>query len=288
MTQTPATLIDALQVEQLDRYLFRGLTPKPSMPRIFGGQVLAQAMNAGARTMTALRHLHSFHAYFLRPGDPDKQIIFEVDPIRDGGSFNTRRVVAKQDGVAIYNCALSFMAPCEGYAHQEPMPATVQPEALETDEAFGIRMEAKYPGQFERRSHFPEWDIRRVNNPDPIAPETLPPLRETWFRFKPPVDGDPLISKTLLAYASDIGLMAAAFHPHAITLNNNRVQSASLDHGMWFHEPCNINDWIYYRAESHWAGHGRGLNIGKLYQRDGTLVATAVQEGLMRPSREAP
>lgn len=284
MTEPTLQLIDALQVERLDRYLFRGLTPKPSLPRIFGGQVLAQAMNAAARTLSERRLLHSFHAYFLRPGNPDKQIIYEVDPIRDGGSFNTRCVIAKQDGQAIYNCTLSFMQEEDGYSHQEPIPTNLpDPESLESETAFSARMAAKYPGKYSSMTPFPDWELRRLVNSDPFAPEIRPAIRETWLRFKPPVAEVPLLHKTLLAYVSDVGLMAAAFLPHGITLYNNAVQSASLDHAMYFHKPCNVNEWIYYRAESHWSGHGRGLNIGKLYQRDGTLVATTVQEGLMRP-----
>lgn len=277
-------LIDALQVEQLDRFLFRGFTPKPSLPRIFGGQVMAQAMNAAARTVAGPRDLHSFHSYFLRPGNPDQQIIFEVDPIRDGGSFTTRRVVAKQDGQAIYNCALSFMAEAEGYSHQDAMPDMPPPEQLESHSAFLDRIQQQYPDKPLRRLPLADWEVHRIHNIDPVNPQPLPASQGIWLRFKPEVSvADKLLNNTLLAYVSDFGLMATAMMPHGINLQNGNIQIASLDHAMWFHGPCNVNDWIYYQSDSHWSGNGRGLNIGKLYQRDGTLVASTVQEGLMRP-----
>lgn len=284
MTELSIQLSDALQVERLDRYLFRGFTPKPSMPRIFGGQVLAQAMNAASRTISERRFLHSFHAYFLRPGNPNKQIIYEVDPVRDGGSFTTRRVVGKQDGKAIYICSLSFMEERPGYEHQQSMPDVPPPEDFELDADFSESMSEKYPEKFWNKTLFPDWEIRCGQRIDPSEPESLPAVRDTWLRFTPSVNEDPLLNKTLLAFISDAGLMAAAFLPHGISVYDDTVQSASLDHSMWFHAPCNVNDWIFYRAESHWAANGRGLNIGKLYQRNGTLLATTVQEGLMRPS----
>ena len=282
MNQNSSVLLDALQVEQLDTYLFRGYTPKPSMPRVFGGQVMAQAMNAAARTLGVGRELHSFHAYFIRPGNPLQPIIFEVDPIRDGRSFTTRRVVAKQDGKAIYNCSLSFMDAAEGFSHQDSMPTSTPPDELETEQEYIGRMAEKYPGKFTTQTLFPEWDIRWPRGFDPYAKSTLPPVLETWLRYKSPVENSPLLNQTLLAYASDFGLVAAATLPHSINPFEIDVQMISLDHGMWFHEPCKINDWIYYRAEGHWSGHGRGLNVGKLYQQDGTLLATTVQEGLIR------
>ena len=274
-------LLAALQVERLDTYLFRGFTPKPTMPRVFGGQVMAQAMNAAARTLDEGRELHSFHAYFIRPGNPEQPIIFDVDPIRDGRSFTTRRVVAKQDGKAIYNCSLSFMVPAEGFGHQQPMPPNSAPDDMESEQEYIERMSARYPGQFTTHALFPEWDIRWPRGFDPFRSGGEPVL-ETWLRFKSPVGDNPLLNQTLLAYASDFGLLAAASLPHSINPLDSRVQLASLDHGMWFHEPCDINQWLFYRAEGHWSGYGRGLNTGKLYQQDGTLVATTVQEGLMR------
>jgi len=284
MDNATSVLMSALQVKQLDTYLFRGITPKPSMPRVFGGQVMAQAMNAAARTLDESRQLHSFHAYFIRPGNPLQPIIIEIDPIRDGRGFTTRRVVAKQDGKAIYNCSLSFMAPVDGLQHQETMPASTPPEGLESEEQYIARMAEKYPDKFTKKVLFPEWDIRWPRDFDPFEEGERPPVLETWLRFKSPVGNHPLMHQTLLAYASDLGLVAAASLPHSINPFEIDLQLISLDHGMWFHEPCNINEWIYYRAEGHWSGHGRGLNIGKLYQSDGTLLATTVQEGLMRIS----
>ncbi len=287
MNDTSSNLIDYLQVEQLDRYLFRGFTPPVTMARIYGGQVLAQAKNAAARTVEEGRKLHSLHAYFLRPGDPKRPIIFEVDPIRDGGSFTTRRVIAKQDGKAIFNTSLSFMAPCDGFSHQEPIEFTTSPEQVETVAELDARFRAKYGDRYESLpAVFPGWDIRWVDMPDPFEPENRPPRRDTWVRFQEPLSDDPLVHQTLLAYMSDLGLMAAALMPHRITHLHNPVQAASLDHAMWFHNPCRVDEWLLYVAESHWSGGGRGLNIGRIYTRDGLLVATTTQEGLMRPLRQ--
>lgn len=285
---TTNKLVDALQVEQLDCYLFRGFTPRPTLPRVFGGQVMAQAMNAASRTVDNDRDLHSFHSYFLRPGNPDKQIIYDVDPIRDGGSFTTRRVVAKQDGQAIYNCSLSFMKHEEGYHHEDPMPDVAPPDDLETEQDFVARLAAMHSEDGIAIPYvFPEIDIRRLDRVDPVNTQKVTPaVRDTWIRFKPELDNDCLLHKTLLAYFSDIGLMLTALIPHGVSMYNKMVMTASLDHGMWFHAPCNVNEWVLYRTESHWANNGRGLNIGKFFRQDGTLVASTIQEGLMRPLRK--
>lgn len=275
-------LLAALWLEALDDFLFRGTTPKPSLERIFGGQVMAQSVNAAARTAPPGRELHSFHAYFLRPGDPERPILFEVEPVRDGRTTSTRRVVAIQRGRAIYVASLSFMDQAPGFSHQEPMPPGTPPDEMETEEEYLARMARKYPGKFTTERLFPEWEIRWPRGFDPFEAAGRAPVLETWLRLRTRVPVDPLHSWTLLAYASDFGLVAAASLPHAIDPFRERIQMLSLDHGMWFHDLGDVNDWLYYRAESHWSGRGRGLNIGKIYQRDGRLLATTVQEGLMR------
>lgn len=275
-----------LDLEQLDTYLFRGKTPLPSYPRIFGGQVLAQAMNAAMQTVDSARLVHSLHGYFLRPGDPQKAIVFEVDAIRDGGSFTTRRIVAKQNNKTIYNCGVSFMLPGEGVSHQTPLQANKTPEQinqLESLEQFNTRIMDIYPDKFVPEINiFNEWDVRQRHWGDPFAPEELAPCKEFWMKYKVPLDADAAAHQTLLAYISDIGLMGTAFLPHKKSLLDNDIQIASLDHAMWFHQPCNINDWLCYQCESPWAGSGRGLNFGKLYNQKGLLLASTAQEGLMR------
>lgn len=283
MNDIAEKLLNALQVEQLDRFLFRGHSPFDHLARVYGGHVIAQAMNAGARTVEPGRKLHSFHSYFLREGNPRIPLIFEVDPIRDGNSFNTRRVVVKQDGAAIYSCSLSFMKPADSFSHQEPMKPTAGPEGLESDDEFNARMVAKYPEKYAPFNIIYEgWELRRLKNFDPFEAEISPAERQVWMRYHLPVGDDPLLNQTLLAYISDMGLLATAFHPHGLTYYNNRVKASSLDHSMWFHAPFCVNDWVLYTSESHWAGEGRALNTGKLYSRDGVLVATAVQEGVLR------
>jgi len=278
------TLLDCLQVEQLDEYLFRGRSLDRPDGTVFGGQVMAQSLNAGARTVAADRAPHSLHAYFLRPGDTSRPLMFEVDPIRDGGSFSTRRVVASQEGEAVFSCSLSFMTACEGYAWQEGVVMGSQPEDPDPDPNFAVRMKAKYGAGFvEVASLFPDWDMPRRDHVDPYQPSPLPPHREQWLRYRPPVGAEPLAHQTLLAYISDLGLLATALLPHAITPFGGRLQFASLDHAMWFHAPFDINDWLLYVSDSHWSGGGRGLASGRLYTRAGVLVASTVQEGLMRP-----
>lgn len=274
-------LVALLHVEQLDTCLFRGLTPPGRTRRVYGGQVLAQAMNAATRTVDPERRVHSQHAYFLRPGDPAHPIIYEVDPIRDGKGFSTRRVVARQHGRAIFTTALSFQLPEEGLSHQEPMPEVPAPEELESEHDYWARMAARYPGRYgtpRRRA----LDYRVLERIDPIAHPPHSPRNGVWMRAIGTVTELPGIHQALLAYMSDHYLMSTSLLPHGRGFDNPQLQTASMDHGLWFYDDFRADEWLYYHLLSPRAGNARGFNIGYVYTRDGRLVAAAVQEGLMR------
>ena len=277
-------LCSLLETEQLDRLLFRSCPAPSELPHVFGGQVLAQALNAAIRTVVDDRQIHSLHAYFLRPGDINRPIIFDVDPIRDGGSFTTRRVVAKQNGKAIFNAAFSFQIPEQGLEHQDEMPEIPLPQTLraDIDEIEQLRKEnptlALPPngdifGAFELRTHGP---LPFLQPKQPIARQGY------WLKTVNPVAGDQSIHQALLAYMSDYRLMGTALIPHGVMFHDANMQAASLDHSMWFHAPFRADEWLYYDMDSPISVGGRGLNFGRIYTADGRLVASTAQEGLMR------
>ncbi|GGO81663.1 acyl-CoA thioesterase II [Marinobacterium nitratireducens] len=279
-------LLDNLQVEQLDRFLFRGDSLPLPFPKIFGGQVLAQALNAAERTVAEDRHAHSMHAYFLRPGNAERPVIFDVDPIRDGGSFATRRVVAKQDGKAIFNCAISFHRAEEGPEHQVEMPAGIRmPETLERNieriEQL-LQVNRSHPLLFE----FPleAVDIRAEDQADPFDPGQQEPVNGFWFRFIGRLPDEPALHRMLLTYISDKELMLTGLRPHGLNMLTPGIQLASLDHALWFHADFRVDEWLYYHMESPRSAHGRYFGRGSFYSRDGVLVASSAQEGLARLS----
>jgi acyl-CoA thioesterase-2 len=274
-------LLDNLHVEQIDTNLFRGFTLPSRNPRIYGGQVLAQAMNAATRSVDPARHVHSQHAYFLRPGDPARAVIYEVDPIRDGRGFSTRRVVARQGGRAIFNTAISYQQPEDGLAHHEPMPEVPPPESLESDFSYHTRMAAENPSRYHAPST-ESIDYRPLEQLDRCDPPARPPRFGVWMRANGTMPDTPGAHAQMLAYMSDCYLMSTALLPHGISYDNPAIQTASLDHGLWFYEDFRADQWLYYHLVSPLAGRARGFNIGYVYTREGRLVAAAVQEGLMR------
>ena len=273
-------LLAYLEVERIDKYLFVGNSPaKPK--RIFGGQVLAQSLNAATRSVDEDRIAHSMHAYFLRPGDPSKQIVFEVDPIRDGRSFTTRRVVAKQDARAIFSTSISFQKAEDGLEHQATMPDVPPPEELETDLDFYKRMSEKYPERFKTP---PPQAIERRNitRRDYLDPQPTEPVQHMWFRA-PEGLGDNLNQhQTVLTYISDFGLLGAATLPHPYTGMSANLQAASLDHAIWFHKPFRVDEYLLYTMDSTCAAGSRGFARGMFFTRSGELVASTVQEALIR------
>lgn len=275
-------LLAYLEVEQMDKYLFIGRSPKrPS--RIFGGQVLAQALNAAIRTVEGEdRAAHSMHAYFLRPGNPAKQIVYDVDPIRDGRSFTTRRVVAKQDGVAIFNTAISFHRMEPGLSHQAEPPSVTPPEELESDYDYWVKLAKKHPDKIDKPSLNP-LERKPVERRDILNPEPREPVNHVWFKALGDLGDDIARHQTLLAYMSDFALLSTALYPHPYSGFSDGVQSASLDHALWFHRPFRADDYLLYSTDSPSAEFARGFSRGSFYTRDGILVASSAQESLLRP-----
>jgi acyl-CoA thioesterase-2 len=285
MNDTLSSLVESLKVETLDRYLYRGTTHQPTLPRIYGGQVIAQSLNAALRTVDSERIAHSLHAYFLRPGDPERPVLYEVDPIRDGGHFTTRRVVARQNGEAIFNCSLSFQVIEQGFEHQAPMPDLPRPEQLESLRERLLRADNGHTKHaLGNPDLFAAWDIRHTLYPDfqHPGPCKLDESYGIWFRLKGDLPEDTTLHQTLLAYISDLGLALTAAVPHPIQFHSPDVQGASLDHAMWFHSPHRVDRWVAYACDSPRAIGARGLSRGSFFTGEGELVASTAQEVLMR------
>jgi acyl-CoA thioesterase II len=276
-------LLSLLELEALEVNLFRGVSPDEDRQRVFGGQVAAQALIAAGRTVDDGRPVHSLHAYFLRPGDPQVPIVYEVDRIRDGKSFTTRRVVAIQHGRAIFNMQASFQIVESGPDHQRPMPDVPMPDELPT---FQQRIE---PYLDRLGKDFADWlvrerpiDSRPVDDPHFLDPRPREPQQDVWIRANGKLADPPLIHACVVAYASDLTLLDTAMLPHAISYTGDHYQIASLDHAMWFHRPFRADDWLLYHQNSPSASGARGLAEGSIFCRDGTLAVTVIQEGLIR------
>ena len=276
-------VLGLLDLEMIEENIFRGQSQKHRLMRVFGGQVLGQALAAASRTVDASRICHSFHAYFLRAGDPKLPILYEVDRARDGQSFTARRVVAIQHGRQIFNCAASFQVREPGFEHQFEMPNVPPPEEL-GDEGSVRRKESE-----SLESPMREWLARvRAFETRPVILESLgdrpprAPYDHVWFRPAGPVSGDLAVRQALLAYVSDMSLLDTALLPHGKGVLS-AVQLASLDHAMWFHHDFDFNDWLLYAQDSPSASGARGFNRGSIFTRAGKLVASVAQEGLIRP-----
>ncbi len=267
--------------------LFRGVSGDVGSPRVFGGQVLGQALMAAARTVEPGRRAHSLHAYFLRPGDKHARIVYDVDRIRDGGSFTTRRVVAIQHGRPIFNFSASFHLAEEGPTHQAAMPTAPPPEGLVSLHAQRLEQIERYPDSMrDVLNRDPAIDIRPLEPFDPLSPAPREPRNDAWFRARDRLPDDPLLHQAMLAYASDFGLLQAALMPHGLSFMSDQVQTVSLDHAMWFHDSARMDEWLLYVTDSPAARGARGFCRGSIYAQDGRLVASVAQEGLMR--RVAP
>jgi acyl-CoA thioesterase-2 len=277
-------LLALLELEALEVNLFRGLSPHEDRQRVFGGQVAAQALVAAGRTVGEDRPVHSLHAYFLRPGDPNIPIVYEVDRIRDGKSFTTRRVVAIQHGRAIFNLAASFQIVENGPDHQMPMPDVPGPDELPTwQQRVEPYLERLGPdlAQWLVRERPIDW--RPVDDPRWLDPTPREPQQDVWIRSNGDLPEVPLIHECVVAYASDLTLLDTAMFPHAISYREQQYMIASLDHAMWFHRPFRADDWLLYHQTSPVASRARGLAQGSIFCRDGTLAITVIQEGLIRP-----
>ena len=276
-------LVELLRLERLEQRLFRGQSQDLGWGTVFGGQVLGQALSAAAQTVPEGRIVHSLHGYFLRPGNVQHPIVYDVDPIRDGKSFTTRRVVAIQQGRAIFSMAASFQLPEQGYEHQAAMPKVTPPEDLSSEAELAREHIDRIPPPLrERVTAERAIDIRPVEPLSLLEPHQRPPHRNIWYRANGELPAAPALHQYLLAYASDFYILRTAMEPHGLGPFSPGMQVASLDHAMWFHRPFRMDEWLLYVIDSPSASGARGLVRGHLFRRDGELVATVVQEGLMR------
>ena len=275
-------LVQQLALEQIEQNLFRGQSQDLGWGTVFGGQVLGQALSAAVQTVPEERQVHSLHAYFLRPGDVRKPIVYDVDRIRDGTSFTTRRVVAIQSGRAIFNLAASFQKLEPGFEHQAAMPEVAAPESVPTEREVFARFGDRAPRWHTEDAERP-FEFRLIDPPDdPIYPTAKEPRRMVWMRATGTLPDTPSLHAYLLAYASDFAFITTALLPHGITGAAPGMQVASLDHVMWFHHPVRVDEWLLYVMDSPAASGARGLVRGAVYSREGRLVASTAQEGLIR------
>ncbi|MGY4396410.1 acyl-CoA thioesterase-2 [Sphingomonas sp. UYAg733] len=281
--QLALNLLDLLDVEELDTDLYRGKVGNDGFGRVFGGQVIAQALQAAQRSTDAPKVAHSLHAYFMRPGAEELPIIYRVVRDFEGRSFATRRVIAMQKGQPILNMACSLQAPEGGLAHQDPMPEVPPPEGLQSDYELRLAMGDRIPEKFRHQFLRPRMiEIRPVSPRGWLNPVKQEPKQSSWFRVVAPIGDDMAMHRAILAYASDMTLLGTASLAHGVSWMTHKLQATSLDHSVWLHEEFRADDWLLYTTDSPWAGHARGFNRGSIYSRDGRLVASCAQEGLMR------
>ncbi|MDQ3617057.1 MAG: acyl-CoA thioesterase II [Actinomycetota bacterium] len=283
MPDSAEQLAELLDLETIDVNLFRGIQPDTMLQRVFGGQVAAQALVAGARTVTDPLTVHSLHSYFLLPGDTAVPIVYDVESIRDGRSFSTRRIVARQHGRAIYFMTASFQVPEDGFEHQDVMPDVPSPEdSIDMAEVIRERL----PDRAEEWLR--EWaalELRFVADSRTgggLFSGDRPAQSRLWIRVSGELSQDPVLHRAGFTYASDMTLLGSTLVPHGVHVSDPMMQSASLDHTIWFHRDFRVDEWLLYDQVSPSASGGRGLAIGRLFTRDGTLVASVAQEGLIR------
>ncbi len=284
---TPEKLVERLtrllDLEEIDANLYRGPQQPGGRGRVFGGQVIAQALVAATRTVGPERPAHSLHAYFMRPGDEDYPIVYQVFRDYDGRSFATRRIMAIQKGQPILNMAASFQVREEGLSHRAEMPKVPQPEDLTTETEQLRKSKEDLPEQFLRWATRPRpIEIRPVEPRMVLKPEKRAPQHYSWFRAAAPIGDDPGLHRAILAFASDMALLGTCMLPHGVNWMTPNIQTASLDHAVWMHEDFRADEWLLYATDSPWSGHARGFNRGLVFTRDGRLVASTAQEGLVR------
>ncbi|TPN47812.1 acyl-CoA thioesterase II [Mesorhizobium sp. B1-1-9] len=286
MTAAMDELLGILDLERLEHNLYRGRSPQVEWQRVFGGQTIAQALVAAQRTVESDRFVHSLHGYFMPPGDIKVPIIYEVDRIRDGGSFTTRRVLAIQHGQAIFSLEASFQVDEKGLEHQFALPDDVPPpEGLQTQRQLLEKAE-RVPDAVRRFwARERPLELRPVNLQHYESRDKLPPRQNVWIRLAGPVPDDRALQSVLLAYLSDMTLLDTSTFAHGRGLFDPDIQAASLDHSMWFHRPHALDGWLLYAQDSPSSSGSRGFSRGTLYARDGTLIASMAQEGLIRLKR---
>jgi acyl-CoA thioesterase II len=282
-TKPMQDLIERLDLEKLEENLFRGSSPQNGWQRVFGGLVIAQALMAAQRCVDPDRIVHSLHAYFMRPGDPSIPIVYQVERIRDGSSFTTRRVVAIQHGKAIFSMSASFQVEEGGFDHQVSIPNVPAPESLMGEAEFRAAFLAQAPDTVKKY-----WgrerpiEIRPTSLTHYMSREKLEPEAHIWVRASGLVPDDRHYQAAILAYLSDMTLLDTSLYAHGTSIFDPELQVASLDHAMWFHRPCRLDDWLLYTQDSPSAAGARGMTRGSIFTRDGRLVASVAQEGLIR------
>jgi acyl-CoA thioesterase-2 len=290
MSRVLEELVALLTLERIEENLFRGQSQDLGWGTVYGGQVLGQALAAAMQTVPPERVVHSMHAYFLRPGDVRRPIVYDVDRIRDGGSFTTRRVVALQKGQPIFNLAASFQTPEPGFDHADVMPDAPDPDTLQSEQALLAAMMERLPRVLRDRALTERPLEMRPVDPAPnlLSPTPQPPQKMVWLRAVAPLPDDPTLHTALLAYASDWSLLTTALLPHGVTWLTPGMQVASIDHVMWFHRPVRMDEWVLHVIDSPSAQGARGLVRGRIFTRDGRLVASTAQEGLVRHRPPTP
>lgn len=282
-TKPMQDLIERLDLEKLEENLFRGSSPQNGWQRVFGGLVIAQALMAAQRCVDPDRIVHSLHAYFMRPGDPSIPIVYQVERIRDGSSFTTRRVVAVQHGKAIFSMSASFQVEEPGFDHQISIPNVPAPETLMGEAEFRAAFLAQAPDIVKKY-----WgrerpiEIRPTSLTHYLSREKLEPEAHIWVKASGLVPDDRHYQVAILAYLSDMTLLDTSLYAHGTSIFDPELQVASLDHAMWFHRPCRLDDWLLYTQDSPSAAGARGMTRGSIFTRDGRLVASVAQEGLIR------
>lgn len=280
-------LLELLELEAIEENLFRGASHDLGFRQLFGGQVIGQALAAATRTVEG-RPAHSLHGYFLRPGDVQLPVVYQVERLRDGGSFSARRVTALQKGRTIFTLSASFQDLERGLEHQVQAPPAPDPESLGDDRERLEPLCKELPAAIRQRllRQFPV-EFRSLQLQNPLKPVATEPARQIWLRFRGKVPAGSQLHRYLLAYASDYNLLLTALLPHGVSFRQPFMQVASLDHALWFHREPDLDDWLLYSMDSPWAGAGRGLARGCFFDRHGQLVASVAQEGLIR-RHEAP
>ena len=281
-------LLETLDLEKLEENLFRGNSPQVGWQRVFGGQVIGQALVAANRTVGEGRTAHSLHGYFIRPGDPSIPIVYDVDRYRDGKSFTTRRVVAIQHGQPIFSMAASYHLAEEGFDHQLDMPDVPMPQDLPSEKDLLAKFEKFMPENMKsyftrkRPIELRPTDPERYLNPKPDAST----VQNVWIKASQPLPDDPALHQCVLAYASDMTLLDTSLVPHGRNLFDPELMMASLDHALWFHRPFKADQWLLYAQDSPSSSGALGFNRGSIFTQKGTLVASATQEGLIRKKRK--
>ncbi len=277
------TLVSLLDMEALETNLFRGASQDLGFRQLFGGQVLGQALSAASKTVANDRKANSLHGYFLRAGDAGKPVIYQVEPVRDGATFSTRRVMAIQNGQPIFTCSASFHIREEGFSHQLQMPDVPMPEDLVPDNELTEEL-SRMLNDEKRIKMLRDKPIetRAVQVLDPLDPDKVAPTKQVWFKTDGHLPDCPALHRYLLAYASDFSLLTTALLPHGASIWQPQMQVASLDHAIWFHDEMRMDEWLLYSMDSPWSGGARGFARGSIFSRDGRLVASVAQEGLTR------